>query len=654
MTKSTIFSRIRFEHEEKHYYYLPSIVSELEQRRPRVLVGNRGTGKTTLLKSLSWKERLDSQSLRAQLGADPFSGRYIGLYAKLPEIQLHSIDRWLLKSTDDQLSGGIVSCYLDSVWIQLAARAVSELISRGHFSVDPDYEEQIISEAIFDFDIFPAIDFNGSRPTLMQLRRLARSLQVRIESHARRGTDPLEVADEIPVEIGSFGRVVGAALASLCRNYRADPQDKMGEDDSWRFLICLDEAETLSRRQQIALNSMIRLSMHPVFMIASYVSTPTDIETTLFDNLTLQRADLEITRRDKLPPEELQLLLEGVANARISGALSDSVESLFSMERVLGQSDLNAMLAKLLQRSERTKSRKYIDAAENLNLSRGVEAKSDDLTLTGEVVEPLPIIEAFTLDKLPDSLSKNFLSDPRRMSSAYGRGKTRVMAYLAIHYELGSKPRYAGSEMVSHLCDSCVRDFLWQMDAMLDEIAPGRDERDSLRAMLARSPIPIDVQSRALEKASRRKIERIDESLSTVPERGRRVILGLAELTKLLTRAQAARRPLDAEPGLFRIKISTDDFSAESIVRDAIETGYMKRVRSESGDLIFRLHNSLAPAYGISWRGGYRDIRVEPEDLRRMANSEDAKIPEISKSIFARMRPSVGTPDSLFTIGGQE
>jgi ABC-type lipoprotein export system ATPase subunit len=51
-----------------HLYFLPNdVFSRLEQPKPTYLIGSRGTGKTTLLTALSWKEQLNNPYLSEKL-----------------------------------------------------------------------------------------------------------------------------------------------------------------------------------------------------------------------------------------------------------------------------------------------------------------------------------------------------------------------------------------------------------------------------------------------------------------------------------------------------------------------------------------------------------------------------------------------------------
>jgi len=127
--KSSPFQPTRFEYEGQHLYFLPKAVfDDLERPKPCYLIGSRGTGKTTLLKALSWNERLNNKSLKRQLGLVPFAKRCIGVYLKLPEYLFAAFDERLGKETMP-LRAVIPALYLDAIALQLLIDAVAELIT---------------------------------------------------------------------------------------------------------------------------------------------------------------------------------------------------------------------------------------------------------------------------------------------------------------------------------------------------------------------------------------------------------------------------------------------------------------------------------------------------------------------------------------------
>jgi Cdc6-like AAA superfamily ATPase len=108
---SSPFSALpRWEVENPHFYHIPDdLRSELEAEGSVYLLGTRGTGKTTLLKSVQWNERVSNDRLRAVVGSPSNTG-LVGLYQKVPEARFDLLGEWMLSESQ---SLRIVAAYLD-------------------------------------------------------------------------------------------------------------------------------------------------------------------------------------------------------------------------------------------------------------------------------------------------------------------------------------------------------------------------------------------------------------------------------------------------------------------------------------------------------------------------------------------------------------
>ena len=139
------FSEGRFEHDEKHLYYLPQpFFAELENPKPTFLVGARGSGKTTLLKALNWQQRLQNTTLRRQLQDQPFRGLFIGTYVKLPKIQLGTFDDWLT-TLDGGRHGQLLGLYFDLIFLELISAAVADLLAQGQLKISSRVETESVT-----------------------------------------------------------------------------------------------------------------------------------------------------------------------------------------------------------------------------------------------------------------------------------------------------------------------------------------------------------------------------------------------------------------------------------------------------------------------------------------------------------------------------
>lgn len=628
--RSRIFSSVRFEHEERPLYFLPSVINELEQPICRYLIGNRGTGKTTLLRAMSWQERLENTSLRSQIGQDPFRDRYLGIYVRVPRFLFGRMDRWLSALPLD-VASGIFAWYFDSIWLQHAALAVAELVARGNLSIDPEAETAAIRSVL---DEYLEVEWMPSPApeTFLELRRAMNCLQRTIESWASAGSPPSDALLALPGQIGEFGRSVGKALLSTCRFYRPDgSMDAFEPTSGWRFQICLDEAEELSERQQLALNTLVRLSEFPIFIVASFVSRPIDMTTTALPRLTIQHADLETTTRDKLGSGEFRKLANGVVNARIRAVLGDRASD-FSIDAVLGPTDLNELLLARIKGSENRLANQLLDDA-NLLASKMDERRGG---LAAASQAP-PIWQAYALrsreGRIPDIPASTAMRFPDG-----GLRKRNLTTYFAIHAAYGWVPRYVGSKVALDLSDCCVRDLLWQMDEILSRITK-TDAESGIRQLAKGTRVAPDLQNAAFREASSKKIKRLHASVIESPEVTGRVVIGLGQRTASMQRATEARG-LGVEPGMF---VLVEDSSEECqralrVIRDAVESGYLKLESNPREPWRFRLHKSLAPYFDLPWRGAYRQQRVSAWELLSLA--DDTVPRQISDGDFAAGAPN--------------
>lgn len=289
MRPSSPFSTIRFEHEGMggHTYYLPpDVFPRLEKKSPAYLIGTRGTGKTTLLMALNWKNRLRDENLRSQFPDDPFAARYIGVYLKLPEYHIQKIDDWV--GPGEALRDHFVSLYLEMLWSELMIDSVFSLRVEGVLTIDAGDEVELVRTIKREFAStrLLADALAGRRSgTLVTLMNAIRGTREEMDRLALSKSDPSKALPFFPMRSpGGFVAFVAGKLAELC-----DAGETLNK--GWHFKVCMDEGESLTRTQQLLLGTIIRTCSFPFLPIASFVDVPASEDKTLFPSLTLQRAD---------------------------------------------------------------------------------------------------------------------------------------------------------------------------------------------------------------------------------------------------------------------------------------------------------------------------------------------------------------------------
>jgi hypothetical protein len=369
----------------------------------------------------------------------------------------------------------------------------------------------------------------------------------------------------------------------------------------------MDEGEAISERQQQLLNTVVRLAQAPTYPIVAYVRAPSEVSFIPAGGLT--RADREPLRIDALPGPQFRELVEGIGTARIQTLLKRDDVS-FETSTILGDSRLDDLLLPIVAQSEAPRARQLLEEA------RGRAAAKED----GHPVPAPPIVQTY-LELIGvasgDSHAEKWRE--RRDASAHRR-KLMVASYLSICHELRARPRYASAAIVLQLCDGCVRDFLWQMDEIF------RDSRLSVEEFLS-ATISDDVQDAALRRASTTKFERADAAFIDEPEPAKRLVVAIGEITASIQSASSDGSHLRSpERGIFVIRVPDWDSAGSRLhlIREAVESGYLQLMkRSTATEWRIRLHTSLAPRFGSSYRGAYYPVRLTADELDRLCYTED-------------------------------
>lgn len=612
MKTTSPFSLQRFEYESVHLYYLPtSTFSTLQGFKPTYIIGSRGTGKTTLLNALNWEQQLTNMTLKRQLPTSFVERRYIGLYVRAPRFQCDKFDAWTAQ-TDDSIRAAVFSTYFDLTWLEVLANALAELLARGLLSASTVQESQATTSALQRFPQLVSDLPTFDRCTFRQFADVLRNRREKLEELAL-WNSPIErdfLTRHYPMHhLGEFGRTIGTYFAQFCD--RCAPADEESGGSKWHFKVCLDEAEYLSPFQRRVINSIVRLTSVPISFVIAYVRATDDVSTTLLPNMSLQPADRDIHNLDFMGDAEFQELAEGAATVRITHHLGTQIDT-FRTRALLGPLDINGLLWGILSASEKPRAKELLALAAALAdtpFYRSAPGNSP----SGSDGEALPIYQAYIIDKLklqlpgPDS--------PRWRKRAQESAEIRkrmVAAYLCICADLKQSVRYGSSEMLLQMSDKCVRDYLAQMNEVFLDF--GRPLAEFLTSV-----VPLISQDRALKEASYKKRDFLPQSGISSPREAEALVDGLASLTAKLQSATDSPATLrSSERGVFNLTRSSIPDDAAWVMRlitEAAEAGYLKVLSDEEKHLTFRVHCSLAAAYGSSYRGAYYKVNIAHEHL---------------------------------------
>ena len=648
MIENSPFSLGRFEHERRvHLYYLPErVFNILERNRPVYLIGSRGTGKTTLLQSLNWKERLENVFLKRALNNDLFGGRYIGLYLQMPSFHLASLNEWL-KDKDLSVSGPITGIYFDLVWLEMLAEALAGLLIEGTFRASPPQEHELVESVLEKHPELGEVE-NIERPcTLRKFHKVIQKIRRKLDRFAQFKGDPKDLHYFYTQwQIGEFGNSISSQFADFCDKY-SDENER-----GWHFKICMDEAECLSMLQQRVLNTAVRNSRGAAVYVISYVRDVDDLSSTLVPNLTLQRADRDIIYLDNMTDREFKNLAEGVATVRIQSKLGTHDVS-FNTTRVLGKLNINILLNKILSESESVLAKRLLDDANEFSMtpfgmklcSQG--AKEPEIKVI--TTKPPPIYQTYLVQKLNLKVPSAEEERWKRRSQESSQIRKRIVAaYLCLCRELGVSVRYAFDQMALGMSDKCIRDFL----AQINEIYIESDVQ--LEDFVKGKGVSIEKQNKALRRTSNNKKESLPKSGVTAPDKIGRIFDGLAQVTAAIQSSGPDNIALRvSERGWFVVNLkSTKHHNFSEIlllVKEAAEAGFLKIKNIEGGRWIFQVHRSLAAAYGFSYRGAYYQSELYLPELEELITTEDkSQYKAVVSKVISRLSGEAAYQTTMF------
>jgi hypothetical protein len=624
------FNLNRFEYGGEHIYYLPQpIFEDLENDKPSFLVGSRGTGKTTLLMALNWHEVLNNKSLSIAGGGTLKSRKYVGVYLKLSEADLPTIEEWLRK-TEQNAAHCIFSFYFDLLWIEVVVSAFNELISKNHFKVPVKVEHETVKKLKNEFNFLEEV--SNDIITLNDFRLSVKETRRKIFRMANMKNDIQMFTQKYPLlELGYLGRQFGKYFSEIL-NYISKKQDR-----HWHIKICFDEAEVLSHDQQIVFNTMVRTSRFPIFFVAAYVALREDLSETIAKNISLQDADRNLILLDIMDSKGFKKLVCGVTDARFRTSLVRNNISI-DLDELLGKLNINKLLYNVLNRSESPKAKDMLSKSEKLQNKISGEVKLESKIGANNKNLVLPIYEAYLEEKLGIKLlSKDEEKWKIRRQASMEIRKRNVAAYLFICKELKIRPVYAYAGVLLQLSDNCIRDYLIQMSQIYLECDKPINEFIKLK------DISIEDQDKALKRASNNKLSSVPRSEVTSPMEVKQLVDSLGKITATLQSDITHLENLQiSERGLFVVDRRTCKDQHKEIIeliQEAGETGFLKIVKSDDINIIkFRVHTSLAPEFGFSYRGAYRPNMINCTDLYEMAIANDKAL---SKNIVEKIINSV-------------
>jgi len=621
------FEGQRWEQDAEHIIYLPEIFNELEKRQDLYIIGSRGTGKTTFLKALNWKTRVENRSIHAQTeNGNLFKDRYIGIYI---DAMVFGDSIFEMGDSEDDSLMRVYSLWAELNVLYRLIEAIKGLYKNDYidFTIKDeqfqcnkiyDYLSNLLGDTILRNRENAGIDYD-----LILLEQVAHNL---------RGKVIREVGElKSNVASYSFGNLIKETfpkLVGLCDDER---------EIKWCTKICFDAIESAPNFHKIV-NTFVakKLSKRVWFIISGLTHRLVDMNQTYIPNHNLTNddkahIDLDITffLRSTTKRKEFAHLAEGICNLRLrhsDNTIDDNKK--FDLTACLGNWTMNQILDVYLKRRETISVGKefkdFMDLVEENNKTNKYLTKFP------------PYIETYYYDILEQNKKWAGTLQKSRQKNM-GAGKKYIVITLALlrNYKLTSSTPYAGERQLMYLCNS-TREFLQLMAALFDVRMRQHQSKDlsyfySFKAKLTQSE--IKAQTEAAVKVAEYKYTEI-KNKSDKEIIAKRVSVFIDTCGKILYDLQAKTEFSSLksdEKGVFTVSFKDDKSGKKlsSFLKTAADDTIIKIINEDNKNdrsiIDFELSRLFSPKYKFLFRSPGGKITLNESLLKDLCtNSNDS------------------------------
>lgn len=575
----------------EHSYYLdtPAFRSLSNSAKHIVLKGHRGTGKTTLLRALDWRERLYNDHLRAALSEDPFENHVIGCFLQIKLLPVDMIDIWTRQS-NSQIKHAVIGSYLRASWIVEICSALRGIEASSPFST---YAAQIddlssVAEATWGWvperlRMRPAVD--PSILTIKDIESMAKALLAGMRNAASIEIPSPESA-VVEFALLEFQIVVDSLFRAL-----ATHAGRIESGPAWSFRICMDEGEFLSDDWATSVRTLIRETDSPVYLAVSVLHSLGS--ETRVRGASISIDDREVVDLDDRTPEQMVQLLNGILRARLK--LLEPRASRFDLRYFLGNPDVDDLFRFVSGRSEKPGL---------------AELRAPDVNPVRSHLQKIGAVR------------QNDSKD--RTAESAGYRKKKVAGYLHL---LGSvkidRPFYAGWRIAINMADNSVRDFIRFLRYCLDAWTRGEEEvtEEQVLRFIRQKRLAEGLQDQALDALGRHKLDAMPNTVIR-PNETRAIVQLLGEVSHRGDFYSADLRQPNANRivlPLVRHPTGYSDFGLRlvMILEEAASYGYIAELVIDKDRVSCRVNRGFARHLGFSyWKPQYNSV-LDLEAVRR-------------------------------------
>jgi nucleoside-triphosphatase THEP1 len=628
----------RWEEDAEHIIYLPKIFTEFEKRQDLYIVGSRGTGKTTFLKALNWKTRVENHSIHAQIeNENLFKDKYIGIY-----INAMSFGDSVFESSDTK-DDSLMRVY--SLWAEM--NVLYRLIEAIKGLYEKDYIDFTIKDEIsqcnkiydylsnrFGNTILKDRKSTGTEYDITLLKQIVGELRNKVVDEKEKLMSNCD-----SYSFGSLIEETVPKLVCLC-----DEENNI----KWCTKICFDSIESAPKFHKI-INTFVakKLSERVWFIISGLTHRLIDMTETYvphhnltYDDKTYIDLDKRFFSSDAARHKDFYPLVEGICDLRLKHFDTNiDKNDKFDLTTHLGSWKMNQILDVYLKSKETisvsNEFKKFMNLVE-------VNYKKNEYSTNFP-----PYIETYYYDILKSPKQWNGqLQKSRQKNSDAVKKYIVIMLALLRNYKLKNSTPYVGRRQIMSLCGS-IRDFLKLMAALFDiriKQHPSEDISYFFYFKAKLSQNEIKAQTGAAIKVAEKKYGTIEDKYSNKIN-VKRIGDFIDMCGKTIYDVQAKKELsslMSEEKAIFTVsfKNDADGVKLHSFLKTAADDTYIKILDTNNKNnvimIVFELARLFAPKYKYSFRSTRNKIKIDDVALKNICiierNSFDAKKDNKTKS----------------------
>lgn len=616
--------------------------------KPVYISGTRGSGKTTILRSLATSEIARDIDLLRQFGSEKLSwyGQYLQFNSSLHEFTDRLSHQLADEMDDEEGILRVFSCYFE---LTLLLNVINDLLKlqENEFLHFKAKGERLACEELAS--ILASVKWARGRQIsdFQDAKRLIRDLQVEfLRSNSQMDIEGIRQLIDVLPQGATINYIRTFILPSLASTH-FEPSKPL------EFFLLLDDCESLSEEQQIALNTYIRRTEGVAKWVICYLSERYNSTQTFIRNTSLTGDDREILALDDISDDDFAGFAENVVNLRLRrhldslpGANKHREPAEFRFSRLFGSAEsYNQLVYLALARSQRADLENFRRKVQETKavLSAYIRPELHSRFSCGR--EQMPYIEHTVIEALDIKISA-YREPDRQNSLAKTIDGKQAAAYIAVCAKLKIRPVYSGENFFKAIADRCIRDFLDAMAILYEVLEDVRGEEALMLAPSSRAtnrfyssrPLSSNLQDQVLKETSGQKLQGLYQLRASEPEVVR-LVQALAALQQELEHDfetwESVKKPFR---GRYILELAhsaamrSDGYGVSDlrgIITRLEYDRYIKLASVEVTDnltrLVFSLHRRLRPALNCGHVGPYDPPVVIPASLLlEPLNSDDS------------------------------